>query len=122
MKALIIDDSLTMRKILAREVEKIGCHDIHEARNGQEGLAMLSQETDWDFVLLDWNMPLMNGLEFIKAARANPSAKKVPIIMVTTENSDEHKKMSLDAGATGFITKPFTSEDLLAALKGKHQG
>ncbi len=115
MKALIIDDSKTMRMILARELKQRNC-EIREAKNGREGLAVLGQEKDWSFILLDWNMPEMNGLEFIKNVRNNPSLKDVPIIMVTTETSDEHKNASLEAGAAYFISKPFRWEDLSQVL------
>ena len=115
MKALIIDDSKTMRMILARELQNRNC-EIREAKNGKEGLAVLAQETGWSFILLDWNMPEMNGLEFIKNVRNSPELKTVPIVMVTTETSEEHRKASLEAGATYFISKPFRWEDLIQVL------
>jgi len=115
MKALIIDDSKTMRMILGRELKERKC-EIREASNGKEGLAVLGQEGGWDFILLDWNMPEMNGIEFIRNVRANPALKRVPIIMVTTECSEEHKKASLEAGATFFLSKPFRWEDLAGVL------
>ena len=115
MKALIVDDSKTMRMILSRELKERNC-EIREASNGKEGLAVLGQEGGWDFILLDWNMPEMNGIEFIHKVRANPALKSVPIVMVTTESSEEYKKASLEAGAACFISKPFRWEDLTAAL------
>lgn len=115
MKALIVDDSTTMRMVISRAFKAEGW-EIKEARNGKEALAILAQESAWDLVLLDWNMPEMNGLEFVKEARANSAYAKIPIVMVTSDSAEINKQACLAAGATDFISKPFAWESLTAAL------
>ena len=110
VKVLIVDDSSVMRKMISRSLRQTGL-DLSvagEAGNGVEGLAELSAK-DVDLVLCDWNMPEMNGLEFIKEAR---KSYKTPIVMLTTESSQDKVMEAMQAGADGFVTKPFTPEKL----------
>jgi two-component system chemotaxis response regulator CheY len=119
LDVLLIDDSSVMRKVLTRALRQGGLEigEIHEAGDGMEGLASLEQIGSVDIVLCDWNMPNMNGLEFVTQARAK--GHEMPIIMVTTESGDERVQQARDAGANGFIHKPFTPDRLAEAL-GEH--
>jgi two-component system chemotaxis response regulator CheY len=117
MYALIIDDSRAMRRILRQIVEPLGFH-ILEAGNGQEGLERLEQyHPDVELTLVDWNMPVMNGLEFVKAVRAEDQYQQMKIAMVTTETEPAQMARALMAGVDEFVMKPFTSEILIEKLK-----
>lgn len=108
---LIVDDSATMRKIIIRTVRMSGLEfdSTDEAGNGKEALEKL-QAKPIDIVLCDINMPEMNGLEFVKAARQLDCCKNTKIVMVSTESADELIKNVMADGANGYITKPFTPE------------
>lgn len=108
---LIVDDSATMRKIIIRTVRMSGLEfeTTEEAGNGKEALEKL-QAKPVDIVLCDINMPEMNGLEFVKAARQLDCCKNTKIVMVSTESADELIKNVMADGANGYITKPFTPE------------
>jgi two-component system chemotaxis response regulator CheY len=117
MYALIIDDSRAMRRILRQIVEPLGFH-ILEAGDGQEGLERLEQyHPDIELTLVDWNMPVMNGLEFVKAVRAEDQYQQMKIAMVTTETEPAQMARALMAGVDEFVMKPFTSEILIEKLK-----
>ena len=117
MYALIIDDSRAMRRILRQIVEPLGFH-ILEAGDGQEGLERLEQyHPDVELTLVDWNMPVMNGLEFVKAVRADDQYLQMKIAMVTTETEPAQMARALMAGVDEFVMKPFTSEILIEKLK-----
>ena len=117
MYALIIDDSRAMRRILRQIVEPLGFH-ILEAGDGQEGLERLEQyHPDVELTLVDWNMPVMNGLEFVKAVRADDQYLQMKIAMVTTETEPAQMALALMAGVDEFVMKPFTSEILIEKLK-----
>jgi two-component system chemotaxis response regulator CheY len=117
MYALIIDDSRAMRRILRQIVEPLGFH-ILEAGDGQEGLERLEQyHPDIELILVDWNMPVMNGLEFVKAVRAEDQYQQMKIAMVTTETEPAQMARALMAGVDEFVMKPFTSEILIEKLK-----
>jgi two-component system, chemotaxis family, chemotaxis protein CheY len=117
-KILIVDDSATMRKILMRAIRQAGveCDAFFEAANGAEGLERLNAEASIDVVLSDVNMPVMNGIDFVKAVRAQAQKNTVPILMVTTEGGEAMLKTAMEAGASGYVTKPFTPETLKSAL------
>lgn len=111
MKIMIVDDSITMRRIIINNLQKAGQRDIVEAVDGEEGLERLSAlDGKVDLILLDWNMPNMNGLDFLKAAKANASFQRIPVVMVTTESQREQVITAIEAGASGYIIKPFTPE------------
>ena len=116
MHALIIDDSRAMRRILARVVKPIG-FDVTEASNGQEGLDRLHASEKVDIVLVDWNMPGMNGLEFVEAVRENEAYQQQKIIMVTTEPEPSQMVRALLAGVDEFVMKPFTPDILIEKMK-----
>lgn len=117
LDVLIIDDSAAIRKILQRVLiqANIGVGKIHEANDGQEGLARMASESV-SLVLSDINMPNMDGLEFLKAVKANPDWKGVPVLMVTTEGGQDKVIQALQLGASGYVKKPFTPEQIKEKL------
>jgi two-component system, chemotaxis family, chemotaxis protein CheY len=115
MRVLVIDDSRAIRIIIASILKELGM-DVIEAGNGREGLQRLADEGDVELVLVDWNMPEMNGLEFIQAVRAQPAHSGVRIMMVTTETEQSQVILALEAGANEYLMKPFTKEVLVAKL------
>jgi two-component system, chemotaxis family, chemotaxis protein CheY len=115
MRALVIDDSRSMRGIL-RQILAPGGFDVAEAGNGREGLERLRGAGRPDLVLVDWNMPEMDGLSFIKAVRADPDFAGLPLLMITTENELSRVAEALEAGADEYLMKPFTREALLDKL------
>ncbi|HKB00761.1 MAG TPA: response regulator [Gemmataceae bacterium] len=115
MRALVIDDSRTARTIIKEVLREVGL-EVVEAANGREGLDQLRRADNLDLVLVDWNMPVMNGLEFIQAVRADRAYDPVRIVMVTTETEQEQVARALAAGANEYVMKPFTKEILVAKL------
>jgi two-component system chemotaxis response regulator CheY len=113
VRALIVDDSSVMRKIVARSLRQAGIDlsQTLEAGNGAEALGLL-RENQVDLILCDINMPVMDGLEFIKQLSTIEKAKGVPVIMVTTEGSESHVVQALSSGARGYLRKPFTAEQV----------
>lgn len=109
LRALVVDDSRAMRSILSKILARLG-FEVAQAADGVEGLATLSTGAPFDVVLSDWNMPEMNGLEFVKTLRADPKFASVVVVMVTTETHIEQMMTALEAGANEYIMKPFTSE------------
>ena len=106
-----MDDSSVMRKIVERSVRQAGIEltSVFQAGNGAEALAILA-ENKVELILCDINMPVMDGLEFVKKLSGVENAKGVPVIMITTEGSESHVVQALSAGARGYIRKPFTPE------------
>ncbi|MFN7290327.1 MAG: response regulator [Pirellula sp.] len=115
MRALVIDDSRSIRRIIVNIMKGLG-YDTIEASNGLEGLAQLEAHGPQDIVLVDWNMPEMNGLEFIKAARAIPANCDMPIMMVTTETEMENISQAFLAGVNEYVMKPFDKDMILEKL------
>jgi two-component system chemotaxis response regulator CheY len=113
VRILIVDDSSVMRKIVERALRQAGLDSlvVYEASNGSEGLDMLRAK-QVDMILSDINMPAMDGLEFLRQIQAQNLASGVPVIMITTESSEEHVKQALQCGARGYIRKPFTAEQV----------
>jgi len=113
VNALIVDDSSVMRKIVERALRQAGLDPlvVHEAGNGAEGLEQLKTK-QIDLVLSDINMPSMDGLEFLRQVHAQNLAPGVPVVMITTESSEEHVRQAIQAGARGYIRKPFTAEQV----------
>jgi two-component system, chemotaxis family, chemotaxis protein CheY len=113
ISALIVDDSSVMRKIVERSLRPAGINLAHvfEAGNGAEALSLLA-ETRVDLILCDINMPVMDGLEFVKQLPGIENAKGVPVVMITTEGSEAHVVQALSCGARGYIRKPFTSDQV----------
>ena len=113
IRVLIVDDSTVMRKIVERSLRQAGLDPlvVHEAGSGSEGLDVL-RDKKVDLILSDINMPSMDGLEFLRQLRAQDLATGVPVVMITTESSEEHVKQAILAGAQGYIRKPFTAEQV----------
>ena len=113
IRALIVDDSSVMRKIVERSLRQAGIDlsEVFQAANGAEALSTL-KENPVDLILCDINMPVMDGIEFIKQLPSIESAKNVPVVMITTEGSESHVVQALSSGARGYIRKPFTPEQV----------
>jgi len=111
---LIIDDSTSIRQVVAFTLKQAG-FAVLEGTNGQEGLDHLAAQRV-DLVVTDLNMPVMDGITFIKHARGRPAGKGIPILMLTTESQDSKKREGKAAGATGWIVKPFHPEKLLQTI------
>jgi two-component system chemotaxis response regulator CheY len=113
VRALIVDDSSVMRKIVERSLRQAGLDPlvVLEAGSGVEGLDVL-RASQVDLILTDINMPTMDGLEFVRQIRAQHLAEGVPVVMITTESSEEHVRQAIEAGARGYIRKPFTAEQV----------
>jgi two-component system chemotaxis response regulator CheY len=113
IRALIVDDSSVMRKIVERSLRQAGIDLtlVLQAGNGAEALALL-KDNRVDLILCDINMPVMDGLEFIKQLPGIENAKDVPVVMITTEGSESHVVQALSCGARGYIRKPFTPEQV----------
>lgn len=111
---LTVDDSLSVRQVVKLTLSRTG-HAVVEATNGAEGLAKAKAQR-FDLVITDLNMPVMNGLEMIRALRALPTFVGTPIVFLTTESDAGIKQQAKAAGATGWITKPFTPEQLSSVV------
>ncbi len=117
MYALIIDDSRAMRRILRQIVEPLG-FTILEAGDGREGLdQLIKHHPEIEVTLVDWNMPVMNGLDFVKAVRADDQYRDMKLMMVTTETEPSQMARALMAGVDEFVMKPFTREILVEKMR-----
>ncbi|MDM7273736.1 chemotaxis response regulator CheY [Sulfurihydrogenibium azorense] len=110
-KILTVDDMATMRKIIKSLLTQLGYTNVDEAENGKEALAKLKQQK-YDLVLLDWNMPEMDGITLLQEIRKDPDLKNIPVIMVTAEAKKENVLQAIQTGANNYIVKPFTAETL----------
>ena len=115
MKALVVDDSLTIRRIVIKALGIVGITDATEAGDGAEAVKAATT-TDFDLILLDWNMPKMSGIDALKALRA--AGKKTPVIMVTTEAEKSRVIEAIKTGANDYLIKPFSPDQLAAKVKG----
>jgi len=114
MKALVVDDSMVMRKVLARALSKAGIEDVDQARDGREAVAAV-QKADYGLVLMDWNMPVKAGIDALKDIRA--LGKEMPIIMITTEAERPRVIEALKLGATSYFRKPFDPDDMASRIQ-----
>ena len=112
---LTIDDSASIRQMVAMTLSAAGL-DVIEAVDGQDGYDKATTNTV-HAIITDLNMPVLNGIEFIRKYRQHPASKGVPIILLTTESDEELKRQAKEAGATGWIVKPFNQDQLLAVIK-----
>ncbi|MDD5674979.1 MAG: response regulator [Chitinivibrionales bacterium] len=116
MKVLSADDSVMIRKVIKNAVAVLG-FEFLEAKDGQEALDVMEKEyADVGLVLLDWNMPRLNGLEVLKKLQADERFKAIPVMMVTTEIERAKVLQALAAGAKNYVMKPFSHEDLIAKI------
>jgi len=113
---MVVDDSRAVRLILRRTLEKFG-YQVFEARHGKEALTVLEKEPQIGLMLVDWNMPEMNGLELVRAVRADPDRARMVLMMVTTETEIEQMVRALAAGANEYVMKPFTEEVITDKLR-----
>ncbi|HEV7719273.1 MAG TPA: response regulator [Arsenicitalea sp.] len=112
---LTIDDSASIRQMVAMTLSIAG-HRVLEAVDGADGYTKATTNVV-DVIITDLNMPNLNGIEFIRKYRTHPSSKGIPIILLTTESDEELKRQAKEAGATGWIVKPFKQDQLLAVIK-----
>jgi len=115
MKVLVVDDFSTMRRIVKNLLRDLGFTNIQEADDGSTALPML-QNGDFDFVVTDWNMPGMQGIDLLKAIRADSSLAHIPVLLITAEAKKEQIVMAAQAGVNGYIVKPFTAATLKTKL------
>ncbi len=116
MRALIVDDSSTMRSVLRMTLRAAGMETV-EAADGAEALVRLQETSEVDVALVDWNMPQMNGFEFLCAVRKQPQHNRMKIVMVTTETELTQVQNALRCGANEYIMKPFTRDSVLEKLQ-----
>jgi len=116
IKILVVDDFATMRKVIRNLLKQSGYENIVEAEDGVNALKILKSQKI-DFVISDWNMPNMSGLELLKAVRADEELKSLPFLMVTAEALQENVVAAVKAGVSNYIVKPFTSETLDEKIK-----
>lgn len=115
MKVLVVDDFSTMRRIIKNLLRELGFTNIEEADDGSTALPKL-QNGDYDFVVTDWNMPGMQGIDLLRAIRADDGLKHIPVLMVTAEAKKEQIIAAAQAGVNGYIVKPFTAGTLKTKL------
>jgi two-component system chemotaxis response regulator CheY len=111
MKILVVDDMSTMRRIVKNIMKQLGFANVEEAENGQDALDKLNAGA-FGFVISDWNMPVMTGIQLLRAIRADDKLKTIPVLMVTAEAQKENLVEAIQAGVSNYIVKPFTAEVL----------
>jgi two-component system chemotaxis response regulator CheY len=111
IKILIVDDFSTMRRIVRNILKQLGFENVDEAENGADAYEMLDNEK-FDFVITDWNMPVMDGLGLLKKIRTDPKLKNLPVLMVTAEAEKDKVVSAIQAGVNNYVVKPFTAEVL----------
>ncbi|MDH5435314.1 MAG: chemotaxis response regulator CheY [Gammaproteobacteria bacterium] len=116
MKILVVDDFSTMRRIVKNLLKELGFENLHEADDGATALPLLQDAGDFDFLVTDWNMPGMQGIDLLKAVRADPNLCKLPVLMVTAEQKREQIVEAAQSGVNGYIVKPFTAATLKEKL------
>ena len=114
---LIVDDYRTMLRIIRNLLKQIGYENVDEAGDGQDALRKMSRKA-YDLVISDWNMQPMNGLDFLRAVRADPSLQHIPFIMVTAESKSDNVLAAKEAGVDNYIVKPFNAETLRLKVSG----
>jgi two-component system chemotaxis response regulator CheY len=111
MKVLVVDDMSTMRRIVKNILKQLGFSNLEEAENGQDALGKLKAD-NYGFVVSDWNMPIMMGIDMLRAIRADEKLKHIPVLMVTAEAQKENLMEAIQAGVSNYIVKPFTAETM----------
>lgn len=115
LKILAVDDSPTMRRIITNTLKRAGFSDVTEASDGKDALAKM-QVTSFNFIITDWNMPEMDGMEFVTTLRKADEFKKIPILMVTTRSVKDDIVEAIRVGVNSYIVKPFTPDILKAKI------
>lgn len=116
MKIIVADDSMLTRKIVIKYLEPLGYSPVQAANGGEVIKILNSGEPLPDLILMDWNMPVLDGYQVLQMLGKDERYNKIPIIMLTSESDDTNRAQALAAGASGYITKPFTSEDLVQTI------
>lgn len=116
LKVLVVDDMSTMRRIIKNVLKQIGFSDLVEAENGQDALTKL-KAGGIGFIVSDWNMPVMQGIDLLRAVRADAELKHLPFLMVTAEAQKDNIIQAVQAGVSNYVVKPFTAEALRAKLE-----
>lgn len=111
-KILIVDDMMTMRKLIKKNLTTIGFKNFVEAEDGEKAWALLTEQLDIGLILSDWSMPQCSGLDLLKRVRADDRTKKLPFVMLTAEGELQHVKEAVLAGVDGHVLKPFTADAL----------
>ena len=111
MKILVVDDMSTMRRIVKNILKQLGFNNLEEAENGQDALTKLHADT-YGFVVSDWNMPVMMGIDLLRAIRSDEKLKQIPVLMVTAEAQKENLMEAVKAGVSNYVVKPFTAETM----------
>ena len=117
MKAIVADDSMFIRRIISKIITPLG-YELAEAANGQDVLDILDK--DWqsiDLILMDWNMPTMDGFEALQAIKGDQRFSSIPVIMLTSESDEKRINMAYEVGANGYLEKPFTPDELIAHIE-----
>ena len=115
-KAMVIDDSRAVRMILSRILQGVG-YEVCEAKDGREALAKLAGGETVSLILVDWNMPNLDGLGFVRCLRSDPSKAAIKVMMVTTETEMDRMVTALEAGANEYVMKPFTADVISDKLR-----
>jgi len=116
MKVIVADDSMLTRKIVVKYLEPLG-YSLFQAANGGEVIKSLQTEQPLpDLILMDWNMPVLDGFQVLQMLGKDSRYREIPVIMLTSESDDTNRNQALEAGARGYITKPFTSDDLIRVV------
>jgi two-component system chemotaxis response regulator CheY len=116
MKVLIVDDSVVMRRIMMNALSQSGITDVEQAKDGNEGVAKAMEDT-FDLVLMDWNMPIMDGYDALVKIREDEQFNDVQVLMATSEGIQEDISRATKAGANGYMVKPFTLQQLADKIK-----
>jgi two-component system, chemotaxis family, chemotaxis protein CheY len=116
MKILVVDDFQTMRRIIRNYLRQLGFNNVEEAEDGDVALAKLN-EAPFDFVITDWNMPKMTGIDLLKAIRSQNNFRNIPVLIITAEAEKENVVQAAQAGVNDYIVKPFTPEVLQAKIE-----
>lgn len=117
MKALIVDDSMVTRNIIKKFIEPMGYNAL-ESGNGKEALDLLERQAhEVELILLDWNMPVLNGYETLKCVKEKKAYKDICVIMISTESEDDMIDQALAAGANGYLAKPFTEDEFIDKIR-----
>ena len=117
MRSLVIDDSRATRAVLRRLLATLGFHDVAEAGDGRAALDWLDANGPVDLALVDWNMPVLDGLGVVRAVRTRPDYDRMRLVMVTTESDAQHMLAALEAGADDYAMKPFTADVIREKLQ-----
>jgi len=115
-KVLVVDDMMSMRNIVKRALLEIGYKNIHDALNGEEALEKL-KSGGFGLVLLDWNMPVMSGIELLRRMRADPTLQAIPVLMITAEAKMDNIMEAVQAGVSDYLVKPFSGQALQEKLE-----